>query len=169
MDAWVAPNRALSPKGLAILLAIMFGFNGALALVFLLIGAAPIIAFLAFDLLAVIVAFGASNRRAGWLEHIQVSAEEVRITRRGRSGQETIWTSPTWTTRVAFIDSAGGQGDLRLWSSTREIAIARALSRPERMAFGEALELAIQNATIQRRAEPHGAVSGPPEPRERSV
>jgi uncharacterized membrane protein len=150
MDAVIAPNRALSPRGLIVLLAILGTMNAGLALVFIAMGAGPVVAFLGLDLAAVIVAFAVSNRRARDQERVRVSAAEIRVTRRARGGDLTVWASPTAFTRVVFLDEEDGAGEVRLRLSDRETPVAAALSRPERLAFVAALESAIRRARTGR-------------------
>jgi uncharacterized membrane protein len=150
MDAVIARNRALSPRGLIVLLAILGTMNAALALVFIAMGAGPVVAFLGLDMAAVIVAFAVSNRRAKDHERVRVSAAEVVVTAHGRGGDRTVWTSPTAFTRVIFLDDEDGAGEVRLRLSDRETPVAAALSRPERLAFLAALETAIGRARTGR-------------------
>ena len=146
MDAVITPNRSLSRRGFIILISVMTGINLITAFGFYAIGAAPIPFFLGFDLLAVILAFAVS-RRSGVDERIQVTAEEVRVLLRRREGAEQIvWSSPTAFTQVDLDGDAGAATDLRLRLSGRQIPVATKLSRPERLAFAQALHEAIRQA-----------------------
>jgi uncharacterized membrane protein len=146
MDAVITPNRSLSRKGFVTLISVMTAINAVAALGFYLIGAAPIPVFLGFDLLAVVVAFAVS-RRPGSNERIQVTAAEVRVLMRSREGDERIvWASPTAFTQVDLNGDAGDATDLRLRLSGRQLPVARTLSRPERLAFAQALHEAIRRA-----------------------
>ena len=146
MDAVITPNRSLSRKGFIILISVMTAINAATAFGFYMIGAAPIPFFLGFDLVAVVVAF-AISRRPGSHEHIQVTAAEVRVLMRDREGAEHIvWTSPTAFTQVDLNGDAGDATDLRLRLSGRQLPVAKTLSRPERLAFAQALHEAIRQA-----------------------
>ena len=97
-------------------------------------------------LLAVIIAFAASNRAAARNERIQVTASEVRVLLQSAKGVKTVWSSPTAFTRVALVGQAGDEDDLRLQLSDRELRVARDLSRPERQVFAKALDRAIWRA-----------------------
>ena len=146
MDAVISPNRSLSRKGFIILISVITGLNALIATFFVLIGALPIPFFLGLDLLAIIVAFTVS-RRTAVSEHIQITAEEVRVLMRAREGAERIvWTSPTAFTRVDLAGDATEATDLSLRLSGRSCPVARTLSRPERLAFADALHEAIRNA-----------------------
>jgi uncharacterized membrane protein len=146
MDAVITPHRSLSPRGFVVLIGVLTVTNAASAAFFLTIGAGPIPIFLGLDLLAVIVAFVASNRAARLTERIQVTAAEIRVVRQSSREARTVWISPTAFTRIALVGGKEGDGDLRLRLSGREIAIGRALSRPERLAFAKALDLAVWRA-----------------------
>src|SRR5436305_885235 len=136
MDAVITPNRSLSPRGFIILIAVMTTINAVCAGFFLLIGAGPIPIFLGLDVLAVVVAFMASNRAAARQERIQVTTAEVRVMVQSSKGAvQTVWSSPTAFTRVMLVGEAGDDDDLRLRLSDRELRVARDLSRPERLAF----------------------------------
>ena len=147
MDAVITPHRSLSRRGFIVLISLMTAINAITCAIFLAMGAGPIPIFLGLDLLAVIVAFVASNRAASRHERIQVTTAEVRVLLQ-KAGQEprTVWVSPTAFTRVALVDDEHGAGDLSLRLSSRERPVARALSRPERLAFARALDSAIARA-----------------------
>jgi uncharacterized membrane protein len=146
MDATIAPNRALSPRGLVVLLGVLGALNAAMAVVFVIMRAGLILPFLGLDMAAVTIAFLVSNRRTRERERVRVSVDEIRVTRRDRSGEHLVWSSPTIFTRVVFLDDDLGAGEVRLRISDRETLVAGALSRPERLAFVAALETAIRNA-----------------------
>jgi uncharacterized membrane protein len=146
MDAVITPHRSLSRKGFIILIAVLTAINCVTAAVFVIIGAAPVPLFLALDLVAVIAAFVASNRAADRKERVQVTAAEVRVMLETRAGIETLWTSATAFTRVTLVGEAEDETDLRLAVSGKHHAVARALSRAERLEFAQALDKAIWRA-----------------------
>jgi uncharacterized membrane protein len=150
MDAVITPHRSLSPRGFIVLICVLTAINAVSAAFFLCIGAGPIPIFLGLDLLAVIIALAASNRAAARDERVQVTASEVRVMLRSARGERMVWTSPTAFTRVALLGQAGEEDDLRLQLSGRELRVARALSRPERLAFAKALDQAIRRARTGR-------------------
>jgi len=151
MDAVITAHRSLSRKGFIILIGALTAINCATAGVFIAMGAAQVPAFLGLDLVAVIAALIASNRAADRKERVQVTAAEVRVMLETRRGVETLWTSPTALTRVSLSGEAEDETDLRLVQSNRQHAVARALSRRERLEFAQALDRAIWRA---RRSAP---------------
>lgn len=146
MDAVISPNRALSSRGLATLLAIFIGLDAALGLVFALMGAGLVVAFMGVGAVALALALAISNRRTRDQERVQVSPVEVRVIRRVRAAETIVWSSPTAFTRVELIDGEASAGELRLRLRERQVEVAHALSRPERLVFAEALEKAIRRA-----------------------
>jgi len=146
MDAVITPHRSLSRRGFIWLICVMTAINVAAALLFVSMGAAPVPIFLGLDLTAVIVAFAVSNRAASRNERIQVTAAEVRVLLETPRGSQTLWVSPTAFTQVALMGEAEDATDLRVRLSGRELAVARALSRRERLDFAQALDRAILRA-----------------------
>ena len=146
MDAVITPHRSLSKRGFIVLISVMTAINVVAAMVFVSLGAAPVPIFLGLDLVAVIIAFTASSRAATRNERIQVTAAEVRVTLETPRGAQTLWVSPTAFTQVALLGEAEDETDLRVRLSGRELAVARALSRRERLDFAQALDRAIMRA-----------------------
>jgi uncharacterized membrane protein len=148
MDAVISPNRALSTRGLVTLLGTFFALDAALAVMFGLMGAGLVIGFMGLGLAALTLAFMLNNQRATHHERVQVSPVEVRVTRRMSATEMVVWTSPTAFTRVELVDGEASAGELRLRLRERQVAVAQALSRPERLAFAEALDAAIRRARV---------------------
>ena len=146
MDAVITPHRSLGKKGFVALITALTVINCITAVVFVMMGAAPVPVFLGLDLLAVVFAFNASFRSAERHERVQVTAEEVRVYAEWRGSKEVLWRSPTAFTGVILNGEAEDEDDLRLRLSGKEIAVARTLSRPERAEFAKALDRAIWRA-----------------------
>ena len=151
MDAEIAPHRSLSRRGLIILIGALTACNTVMALFLVKLGAAPAPIFLGLDLIAVVAALAASRQAGRRRERIQVTAAEVRVLLQTAGGaSRTVWVSPTAFTRVALLGDATDAADLQLRLSDREIPVAGALSRPERLAFAQALDAAILRARTGR-------------------
>ena len=150
MDAVITPHRSLSQRGFIVLIGAMTAINCLTAVAFVARGAAPVLAFLGLDLVAVVIAFMVSNRALRRRERVQVTAEEVRVVLESARGEETVWTSPTAFTRVALVGDPEDHHELRLALSGREFPVASALSPRERLDFAQALERAIRMARTER-------------------
>lgn len=146
MDVEITPHRSLSRRGRRVLMGVVIGINLVTALVFLSMGAKLVLPFLGIDVagmgLALAVNTGGARRR----ERVRVGAQEVWVTRLARGREELVWTSPTRLTRSEFIDDETGPGLVQLRLRERRLAVAQDLSRPERVAFAKALDLAIWTA-----------------------
>jgi uncharacterized membrane protein len=146
MDAVITPHRSLSQRGFLVLIGVLTAINTATAILFVRMGAAPVPIVLGLDVAAVIFAFLASRRASARRERVQVTASHIRVALETPRGAETIWLSPTAFTRVHLEGEAEAETDLQLRLSDRGVAVARALSRPERLEFAKALDRAILRA-----------------------
>ena len=157
MDATITPNRSLSKRGLYWLIGVLAVFNLAVAGLMLALHAFPVPFFLGVDLLAVILAFRASNHSGRVAERVQVSVSELRVLLEAGGRSRTVWTSPTAFTQIT-VDSPGEhEVRVRVSHSGRALTLARTLSPDERTAFAEALRSAIAAARLER--HPQGDVS----------
>jgi uncharacterized membrane protein len=152
MDAVIKPNRSLSPTGFKVLLGVLIGFNLILAIFFLVMGAPPVLPFLGLDVLAVWLALRANIRAAERAERVRVTAEAVTVSRENGKDARTVWSSPTAFTRVSVDQPGEHETRVRLLLSRRRLTVGRALSPPERVDFGRALERAIRDARAERHA-----------------
>jgi uncharacterized membrane protein len=150
MDAEIRANRSLSQRGFIILITVVTVANCVSAAIFVAMGATFVPIFLGVDLLAVIVAFLASFRAGRRVEHVQVTARDIRVTRETPRASELVWESPTAFTRVQVEKDEGRTVGLKLALSGRELAVAAALSPRERAEFAQALERAIWQARRER-------------------
>lgn len=147
MDAEIRPNRSLTERGFVILITVVTLANCASAAVFLYLGATLVPVFLGLDVLALVVAFVISFRRARRIERVRVSARDVVVTHETPEGSEVVWESPTAFTRVNVERDEDEQVmDLRLALSGKETPVAAALSPAERAEFARALEEALWQA-----------------------
>ncbi len=145
LDRRIAPRRALSPRGLLVLMGVVVAWNLVLCGFLLLIGAWPVPFFLGLDVVGLGLAFAVSNRRAKNGEHVRVSRLAVTVER----GGAVSWTAPPAWTQVVR-PPAGSRAPLRLTSSGRSVAVGAALGDAERRRFAQALEHAIAAARSER-------------------
>lgn len=142
----MAPRRALSQRGLLVLLGVLLFWNAVVCGFLLLIGAWPVPFFLGLDLVGITIAFAVSNRRARNGERVRISAEAVTV-ERGEGA--VVWTAPPAWTQVVR-PSPGSRAPLRLSSSGRSVAIGAMLGAAERRRFAQALEHALAAARQAR-------------------
>ena len=150
MDARITPNRSLSKRSFAVMLAVVAIYNVVVMGFLLLIGAFPVPVFLGIDFLALYLAFRVSYRRGGVAERVQVCAERVQVLRGMAGREQTVWSSPTAFTRVSVELAGEHEAKVRLRLSSRSLDVGGWLSPQERTEFGSALERAILSARTER-------------------
>lgn len=150
MDAVISPNRSLSRRGLRVLMAVIIAFNLMVALFLLVLGAPLILPFLGLDILAIWWALNVSFRAADRRERVRVTVEAITVSREDERGTRLVWTSPTAFTRVDVDQPGEHEARVRLRIHRRRLTVGRALSPPERVAFGDALQRAIREARAER-------------------
>ena len=150
LDALITPTRSLPLKGFAVLLGVVLALNLMVAVVFLAIGAAPILLFLAAGVLGLCLAFWISYRQARARERVRITADQVIVVReRGRLSR-TVWSSPTAFTRVSLEKDKREGAEVRLMISGRRLTIGSSLGPKERVGLAESVEAAIRSARAER-------------------
>jgi uncharacterized membrane protein len=152
MDAEIRPHRSLSKRGQRVVLGILLTYNLIVALFMLAIGAFPAPIFLGLDVLGVVIAFEVSNRRAMRFDLVQVTHDEVRVTRGRGAVSQRLWTSPTAFTKVEVDKTDGRVSQVRLRLSGRYLAVGATLGPWELAEFAASLQAAIRSALAERHA-----------------
>lgn len=145
MDAVLTPNRSLSLKAFTLLACVFAAINAAMAVMFALQGAYPVLAFLGLDVGLLLFAFWANYRAGRAKERVQVAADRVHVARHPVKGRPEHWvTSPAW----ARVDV--GETEVRVAAGGRDVPVGGFLSPEERTAFAGALRTAIARARADR-------------------
>lgn len=152
MDEVISPQPSLPKEGFIVLICLVVALNLLVGTLFLIMGAAPVPIFLGLDVLAVLLAFRASYRRARSMERVQVTADHVRVLRDTKAGPKEVWASPTAFTRVDLDKSGRSGAQVQLALSGRRLTIANGLGPSQREALARALDLAIREARAERHA-----------------
>jgi uncharacterized membrane protein len=150
MDAVIRPHRSLSERGFIILIAVVTICNCISSAVFVYYGATLVPVFMAFDVLAVIVAFAVSFAGARQVQRVTITAREVVVTHETPNWTKVVWESPTAFTRVMIEKDEDRTAVVRLALSGKDVPVAQALSPRERGEFAQALERAIWEARRER-------------------
>ena len=103
MTIW--PHRSLSPKGFAIVMAVLAGFLFLIGLGFFLAGAWPVIGFWGLELLVIWGAFKLNYRAARHRETIQTTTEELMIESQTPAGKLAQKSFPIGWLRVSLSPS----------------------------------------------------------------
>jgi uncharacterized membrane protein len=150
MDAVIRPHRSLSERGFIILIAVVTICNCISSAVFVYYGATLVPLFMAFDVLAVVVAFAVSFAGARQVQRVTITARDVVVTHETPNWTKVVWESPTAFTRVAIEKDEDRTVVVRLALSGKDVPVAQALSPRERGEFAQALERAIWEARRER-------------------
>jgi uncharacterized membrane protein len=146
-SAIITPHRSLSGTGFVALMALIGGVSFVGGVVFLVIGAWPVIGFLGLDVLLVYWAFRSNYRAALAFEQVTVTPSELRVRRVSHRGQVSEWTlNPVWTRLDRETHEEYGLLRLFLVSRGRKLAVAGFLAPWERERFAAALSAALGEA-----------------------
>jgi uncharacterized membrane protein len=146
-SAILTPHRSLNGVGfLAVMLAIG-GISFAAGLVFLVLGAWPVVGFLGLDVALVYWAFRANYRAAKAYEEVIVTASELKLRKVGPRRQVAEWSfNPLWVRLDREVDEEFGTAKLFLVSRGRRLPVAGFLPPNEKESFAAALGAAIGEA-----------------------
>jgi uncharacterized membrane protein len=140
LDLVLRPHRSLTPRGFHALMAVLIAFGVISGVMFLLLGAWPVLGFLGLDLLLVYLAFRVSYAGGRVYERIRLSPEALVVDRVDRWGRQRRFELPPQWLRVE-VDA--GASRLRLASRGSSIDIAAFLPSDELDDVAEIIRAAI--------------------------
>jgi uncharacterized membrane protein len=144
--AVLTPHRSLAPAGFLLLMVVICAISFATGLVFYLAGAWPVMGFFGLDVLLIYIAFKLNYRAARLYETVEVTPDNLVITRVHPSGRmERFDCNPYWA-RVRLREWPDGRNDLRIIAQGRELAFGRFLTDDKRRDFAAALRGALLDA-----------------------
>jgi uncharacterized membrane protein len=133
----------LEPKGFLILMLAVGSVSFAAGMVFLLMGAWPVMGFFGLDVLLVYVAFKLNYRAARAYELVELTHDTLTLKQVSASGEtKSFEFNPYWV-RVLFTERRDGGNHLKLASHGRELEFGRHLNDDERRDFAQALAGAL--------------------------
>ncbi|MFO7297622.1 MAG: DUF2244 domain-containing protein [Pseudomonadota bacterium] len=144
--AILTQHRSLSPTGFMILMAIVGCSSFVLGMVFLSMGAWPVFGFLGLDVLLLYIAFKLNYRAGRLFELVDVTREQLVVTRVHPNGRrESFEFNPFWA-RVLLREWPDGRTELRVTGHGRELLFGQFLTDDERRDFASALKGALIEA-----------------------
>jgi uncharacterized membrane protein len=151
--AVLVPHRSLTPRGFVVMMTILSLISFATGIAFAFAGAWPVLGFFGLDVAIVYLAFKLNYRAARATEVVEVTRDDVTITRTNANGRRcsVLRLSSTWA-RLDEQEAPDGSVALSLASHGRRYAIAQHLNSDERRSFAEALRAAFR---LVRQAERH--------------
>jgi uncharacterized membrane protein len=146
-SALLTPHRSLNRTGFFVLMAFLSVVSFGAGVVFLMLGAWPVVGFFGLDVLAVYWAFKVNFRSAKAREEILVTSSELRVRRINHRGRTAEWVlNPLWVQLDQVAHEEFGIERLYLVSKGRRLAIASFLGPEEKASFAKALRVALQAA-----------------------
>jgi uncharacterized membrane protein len=148
-DAVLTPNRSLSPRGFAIVMALVGVASFICGIVFLSMGAFPVVGFFGLDALGMYLGFRWSFRRQSEETRVRISAKTLQLSHRAANGKERLVELPAAFARVELDEPMSPASWLRIEHGRTAYVIGRFLTLPER----KSLSIAIRSALLNARAE----------------
>lgn len=146
-SALLTPHRSLGRTGFVLLMAFVVIVSFVAGLVFLLMGAWPVLGFFGLDALAIYWAFKVNFHRAAAYEEISVTPSALHVRRVTHLGAVSEWTfNPLWVRLDVEADDEFGVERLALVSRGRSLGIAGFLGPDEKQSFANALSSALNAA-----------------------
>lgn len=141
------PHRSLSPRGFAILMGALALVSFIAGMVFVLLGAWPVMGFFGLDVALIYWAFKVNYRDGRAYEAIDVTPDTLTITRVNPEGkEETVAVNPHWARVNLAADSPDGRNSLHIVAQGKDFVIGHFLTDEERSDFADALKDALRTA-----------------------
>jgi uncharacterized membrane protein len=142
--ATLSPQRSLDRSGLWIAAAVLGIAGAAIAILFLMMGAWPVVGFIGVEIALVIAVLLLHQRLGRTTEEVVLDARALTVTRRRGRRAVTRWEFPPGWLRVTVVDDEHGRpAGVLLASHGRRLAIGRFLTAEEQAAFAAALRAAL--------------------------
>jgi len=141
--AVLTPHRSLGPAGFIILMVLVGGVSFVAGMVFLIVGAWPVMGFLGLDVLLIYAAFKLNYRSGRLYETVDLTPASFTLTRVHPSGRlEQFDVNPYWA-RVRLREWPDGRTALSVISQDKELTFGRFLLDDERRDLACALKEAL--------------------------
>jgi uncharacterized membrane protein len=138
--AILTPNRSLSPTGFLVLMSAIGIISFAIGIVFMSMGAWPVMGFFGLDVVLIYWAFRANYRAGREFETVEVAPSSLTIMRNHADGRSERFDFQTYWVRIFLDEEPSGHTRLRLRSHGRDFVFAKFLSDDERREFAGVLE-----------------------------
>jgi uncharacterized membrane protein len=146
-SALLTPHRSLNRTGFLVLMGFVCAVSFIAGMVFLMLGAWPVLGFFGLDALAIWWAFRINSRTGRACEEIRVTPSELLIRRTSHRGHVVEWVlNPLWVRLDQKTHAEFGIERLYLVSKGRRVSIGSFLGADEKASFAKTLMAALQSA-----------------------
>lgn len=150
LDAVLEPSRSLSPRGFNRVMMILGGMSFLSSLLFLSIGAWPVMGFMGLEIFALWWVFRYSFRAQLARTYVRVTADAIDVRKVDGWGRERRASFASHFARVEFDRATDGPNALRVAASQRAYVVGEFLTPRERETFARRLAQAISDARRER-------------------
>ncbi|MFT5489231.1 MAG: putative membrane protein [Paracoccaceae bacterium] len=142
-DAILQPNTSLEPKGFLLLMTAIASVSFVAGMVFMLMGAWPVVGFLGLDIALIYLAFRTNYRWARMYETVRLTADSLLVERVSASGKVQRWRFQPYWLRVNIDEPVSHDSQLVLSSHGKRLRVGAFLSPDERVQLAHALTDAL--------------------------
>jgi uncharacterized membrane protein len=141
--AVLLPHRSLGRKGFVILMTIVGVVGFLTGIAFLMLGAWPVFGFFGLDVLLIYAAFRLNYRAARLHEMVELTNEELRVTRVYPSGRAESWSFNPYWVRLELEENEHSSDTLSVRSHGKVLLFGKFLTADEKRGFADALGEAL--------------------------
>ncbi|MGB8576845.1 MAG: DUF2244 domain-containing protein [Pseudolabrys sp.] len=146
-SATLTPHRSLGRVGFLILMVLFGGISFVTGMLFLVIGAWPVLGFFGLDVLLLYWAFRLNYRHADAYEQVTVTPSTLKVRKVSHLGRAREWVlNPLWVRLDKIELEEFGIDRLFLISRGRKLTIASFLGPDEKASFAKELGNALSEA-----------------------
>lgn len=150
-SALLTPHRSLGARGFMVLMLAVGGTCFVSGLVFMAIGAWPVVGFLGLDVLLVWLAFRWNYRTGRAYEQVSISLTEIVIRKVSHYGElQEFRFNPAWVRLAIAREEDEGVTRITLFSRGKGVPIGGFLNPDDRTSFAGALQAALATAKSGR-------------------
>jgi len=142
-DAILQPNTSLPPKGFLLLISAIASVSFVAGMVFMLLGAWPVMGFFGLDVALIYLAFRTNYRWARMYETVRLTQDSLLVERISPSGKVQRWRFQPYWLRVSLDAPGAHDCQLILSSHGKRLRIGAFLSPDERVELADALTGAL--------------------------
>ena len=142
-DAILQPNTSLKPRGFMLLMVAIASVSFVAGMIFMLVGAWPVLGFFGLDVAVIYLAFKANYRWARIYETVRLTSDSLLIERISPSGRVQRWRFQPYWLKVQIDRPVKHDSQLVLSSHGKQLKIGSFLSPEERGELAKALQGAL--------------------------
>ncbi len=137
------PHRSLPPRGFHLLMLLLGLLSLIVGIVFVALGAWPIVGFFGLDVAALYLAFRLSYRSARRREVLRLAGEDFTVERIDIYGERRLWRFQPFWLRIVLEERADESNRLLIASHGRSLVIGDFLAAPMRRELAASLRAAL--------------------------